>query len=46
MLHFTSRAEWERILWEAGFCSEHRVLSGKGWYEYYPLYACRPYERG
>lgn len=33
---------WEGVLREGGFVFRKHVLTGKTWYEYYPVYECRP----
>lgn len=34
------REKWERVLADAGLRFERRVLEGRIWYRYYPVYAC------
>ncbi|WP_145926365.1 class I SAM-dependent methyltransferase [Syntrophotalea acetylenica] len=37
-----TRNAWEALLNKAGFTFERRHCRGKYWYDYYPIYVCRP----
>lgn len=37
-----SQEDWEALLTESGLVFAARPLTGRAWYDYYPVYACRP----